>query len=280
MEHKFFTEKLRLENEAEQRITQLAERAHNEAIVQLDDASRSVFKENIRLNEALSYHMKEVEELRRVTVTLAEENHSLALHKETCELMMRDSVSQLKEQREKVSELKGKVVVLEQALARMAGEFERETREVQQQVLVSTESGRIEMEKMQKVLAMREREMNRVKRLARGIVEQRTEMEKFFQEALLEVKQEIHASRRQYKQAALQMYQQQMSMARIGQQDYPRIRTFNKSHHSTNCIYTEQEDAEKWADLNHTKVDISELTWEQKEKVLRLLFAKMNGIKT
>lgn len=27
------------------------------------------------------------------------------------------------------------------------------------------------------------------------------------------------------------------------------------------------------------RVDISELTWEQKEKVLRLLFAKMNGIK-
>ena len=28
------------------------------------------------------------------------------------------------------------------------------------------------------------------------------------------------------------------------------------------------------------KVDISELTWEEKEKVLRLLFAKMNGLKT
>lgn len=28
------------------------------------------------------------------------------------------------------------------------------------------------------------------------------------------------------------------------------------------------------------KVDISELTWEQKESVLRLLFAKMNGLRT
>lgn len=27
-----------------------------------------------------------------------------------------------------------------------------------------------------------------------------------------------------------------------------------------------------------TKVDIRELTWEQKEKVIRLLFAKMNGV--
>lgn len=28
------------------------------------------------------------------------------------------------------------------------------------------------------------------------------------------------------------------------------------------------------------KVDISDLTWEQKEKVLRFLFAKMNGAET
>ena len=31
----------------------------------LDDASRSVFKENVRLNEALNYHIKEVEDLRK-----------------------------------------------------------------------------------------------------------------------------------------------------------------------------------------------------------------------
>ena len=48
---------------------------------QLDDTSRSVFKENVRLNEALGYHIKEVEDLRRMTASLAEDNASLALHK-------------------------------------------------------------------------------------------------------------------------------------------------------------------------------------------------------
>lgn len=32
--------------------------------------------------------------------------------------------------------------------------------------------------------------------------------------------------------------------------------------------------------LQSSKVDISDLTWEQKERVLRLLFAQMNGLKT
>lgn len=54
----FFEEKLRLEREASQKIAELAERAHTEAIANLDETTRSVYKENIRLNEALSYHVK------------------------------------------------------------------------------------------------------------------------------------------------------------------------------------------------------------------------------
>lgn len=159
--------------------------------------------------------------------------------------MLKDTVSQLKEQRDKVAELKGKVAVLEQALARMAREFERETQDVQQRALVSTEVGRLEMDKLQKVLAMREREMNRVKRLARSVVDQRTELEVFFQEALAQVKQEIQASRQQHKQAAPLANPQQRSPARGGQQEQPRIRTFSKNQHST----SDPDHVEHWFDL-------------------------------
>lgn len=48
---------------------------------QLDDASRSVFKENVRLNEALRYHMKETEDLQKLTASLAKKNASLTLDK-------------------------------------------------------------------------------------------------------------------------------------------------------------------------------------------------------
>jgi len=36
------------------------------------------------------------------------------------------------------------------------------------------------------------------------------------------------------------------------------------------------KEAEKWDSLD-TFVDISDLTWEQKERVIRMLFAKLNG---
>lgn len=48
---------------------------------QLDDASRSVFKENVRLNEALRHHIKEAEDLQKLTSSLAKQNASLALDK-------------------------------------------------------------------------------------------------------------------------------------------------------------------------------------------------------
>lgn len=48
---------------------------------QLDDASRSVFKENVRLNEALKYHMKETEDLQKLTASLVKKNTSLTLDK-------------------------------------------------------------------------------------------------------------------------------------------------------------------------------------------------------
>lgn len=48
---------------------------------QLDDASHSVFKENVRLNEALKYHMKETENLQKLTASLAKKNATLTLDK-------------------------------------------------------------------------------------------------------------------------------------------------------------------------------------------------------
>lgn len=280
MEHKFFGEKLRLEKEAEKKIAQLAERAHNEAIVQLDDAARSVFKENVRLNEALSYHMKEAEELKKMTVKLAEENNDLLQKQVTSELLVEEKVSQVVQLRKEVVELQRKVTCLEQGLGHMACEFEAETNMTLQKALISTKAGKVEIDKLQKLLDMKDREMNRVKKLAKNIVDQRTEVERFFLEALDHAKQEVRSSRAQYKQAAQVAYQRKMQEAYAGKEEHPKIRTFTKNEHSTNNVYQDLREAENWANVQSNRVDISELTWEQKEKVLRVVFAKMNGLKT
>ncbi|XP_042585641.1 basal body-orientation factor 1 [Cyprinus carpio] len=279
-EYKFYTARVHLEKEAEQKITQLAEQAHHEAIVQLGTASHTVFKENERLNEALNYYVKEAEELKRTNITLTEKNASLALFKETNELMRKEGDSQNRSQQNEISELRAKLVTLEQALGIMSGEFEQEREEVEQRAMVSMQADTADLERLEMLLAAREKELGQVKRLAQSIIEQRKELELFFHEALDHVRKEIGTQQHFYRQEALKAYRWRMNEARAGRLEYPRIRTFSNAPHSTNDVQTDLEEADKWSNLKSSSVDISDLTWEQKERLLNLLFAKLNGQKT
>ncbi|XP_026106308.1 basal body-orientation factor 1-like [Carassius auratus] len=243
MEQKFFNNKVFLEKEVEQKIGVLAERAHNESIRQLDDASRSVFKENVRLNKALGYHIEKVEDLRKRNTALAEENNILSLHKKMRQDTSNVTISKLAAQRTTVSELRAKVFTLEQALASMVAEFELEKADIKQHAAVRSQAGGVELDKLQKLLSVRDRELGRVRRIARSVVEQRSDMEVHFHEALNQVKQEMLMHR----QEAEVNHSRRMDEAEKGSQ-------------------------------KKAKVNISEMTWEQRERVLRLLFAKMNSL--
>ncbi|XP_024915488.1 basal body-orientation factor 1 [Cynoglossus semilaevis] len=277
MEYRFYKEKTRLEMEAERAIALAVNKAHNEAIVQLDDASRSVFKENVRLNEALRHHMKEAEDLQKQTDSLARQNALLEQDKNTFEMMVKKNAAQMVAQKDELWKLRAKVTSLEQTLEQNAKEVEEGERKEKEKALVRASAEQVEMEKLQKVLAMRERELGHIKRLATSVVKQRTELEKFFHEALAQVKQEIVDSRQRYKKEALQAYRWKVREATAGKLKFPPIRTFHKSPHSTNSVHADMEAAAAWTHHPGSKVEISDLTWEQKEQVLRLLFARMNG---
>ena len=72
--------------------------------------------------------------------------------------------------------------------------------EVEQGALVSradieNESSRNEIAKLQRIVELKTKEMNKVKKLAKNILDQRTEVERFFLESLDQVKKEILAHR-------------------------------------------------------------------------------------
>ena len=118
--------------------------------------------------------------------------------------------------------------------------------------------------------------MNRVKKLSKHILDQRSEMENFFLESLQYVKTEITRNRQQYRRDAESAYHQRVRAAHAGQAEYPKIRTFKNTKNSTNTIFSDLKEAERWDGFD-AAVEISDLTWEQRERVLRLMFAKMNG---
>ncbi|XP_027425694.1 basal body-orientation factor 1 isoform X2 [Zalophus californianus] len=276
LEGRFSEEKHRLEQEAEKKIIMLAERAHHEALVQLNNAGRAVFKENVYLQKALAYHLKEADALQKNSQKLQETQTFLLHQKEINDLLVKEKIMQLTQQRLQIQTLQKKVVSLETALSCMTREFEIEVCKMQQQATTENKAGRVEIDKLQQLLQMKDREMNRVKKLAKNILDERTEVERFFLDALHQVKQQILFSRKHYKQVAQAAFNFKMREACAGRTEYPKIRTFDGKEHSTNSVNQDLMEAEKWTDIQGN-VDIGDLTWEQKEKVLRLLFAKMNG---
>ena len=84
---------------------------------------------------------------------------------------------------------------MEKSLSHVVNEFETERKELVLKAQIENESSRVEISKLQRTVDLKTREMNKVKKLARNILEQRTEMERFFLEALEQVKIEIAANR-------------------------------------------------------------------------------------
>ncbi|KAF1473538.1 Basal body-orientation factor 1, partial [Pygoscelis antarcticus] len=278
LERRFLEEKKRLEDDVEKKQIMMAETAQREAVLQLNSTGREVFK-NVRLHGAFAYQLKEIMELQKIKQKLEEDKTLLLQEKETSEGLIRKKVLQINRQKAQIGDLQRKVEKLEMALCRMTRESVRESQKAQHQALIENQASMVEIKKLQQLLEMKDREMNRVKKLARNILNERTEVERFFLDALEHVKQEIISSRKHYKKKAQTAYYRKMMEACAGKEEFPKIKTFKSNINSTNSVYRDLEEAEKcyWEKIQFEKVDISELTWEQKERVLRLLFAKMNG---
>ena len=83
---------------------------------------------------------------------------------------------------------------LEKSLIHVVKEFETERSLITENAHTESEAAKIELAKLQRVYEMKTKEMVRVKRLARNILDQRTELEQQFLESLEQVKQEIAAN--------------------------------------------------------------------------------------
>lgn len=84
---------------------------------------------------------------------------------------------------------------MEKSLSQVVREFEIERENVINKCKLETESSAIELDKMKRALELRSKEMNKVKKLAKNILEQRSDIERFFLDALEYVKKQIVINR-------------------------------------------------------------------------------------
>ena len=64
-----------------------------------------MYKENVRVNEALAYHMEEGDKLKRVKERLEKENSELKGDKELNEMMIQEKVQQSKNNKQLIKDV-------------------------------------------------------------------------------------------------------------------------------------------------------------------------------
>ncbi|NWU63387.1 BBOF1 factor, partial [Pterocles burchelli] len=247
LERRFLEEKAntkRLEDDVEKKQIMMTETTQHEAVLQLNSAGREVFKENACLHSTCAKQLKETMELQKIKQKLEEDKTLLLQEKETSEGLIQKKILQISHQKAQIGDLKRKVEKLEMALCRMS-ESVRGTQKTQHQTLIENQASMVELKKLQQLLEMKDQEMNRVKKLAQNILNERTEVERFFLDALEHVKQEIISSRKHYKKKAQNAYYRKMMEACAGKAEFPKIKTFKGNINSTNSVYRDLEEAEK-----------------------------------
>eukprot|EP00038_Savillea_parva_P031695 m.89570 g.89570 ORF g.89570 m.89570 type:complete len:561 (-) comp9809_c1_seq1:91-1773(-) len=275
MEQKFNEEKLRQKKETDAEIAVLASTAHDAAVAELDKATQQSFRDVVRLTSELDINRAECQRLQKEVTTLREKCALLSSQKEEAEILARDAVGRVKQREATIASLTEKVAALETTLGHCVREFENERGLLAARTDERTADIQVQLVAAHRALKLKTAENKRIRALARKVVQQRSETEQFFAEALGETRERILEQRAEFEKAVKAQHRQQMmSGAKSG--ILPPIQTFGKHPHSTNSIQHRFEGANQLPDLSE-RVDISDMTWEQKEQVLRLLFSKMNS---
>ncbi|CAF0959226.1 unnamed protein product [Rotaria sordida] len=277
LEQKFSDEKMRLQQESNKRIEEIAEHAQNEALKTLDEKARNIYKENVDLIESLRIYKRELDALQKLKEQLRKQATTILSDKEMNDSLIKEKIEEVQKNNKLIKELKEKVQYLEISLTKFIEEFDIERKKLLEQSQIEHESSQNEIIKLQRALELKGKEMNKVKKLGKTILEQRSEIETLFLDALQNVKRHIIYNRLQYHKDAFNSYQNRMLNIHHGQGDHTRMKTFNEAFHEINTsnVFHDLEETTKWTNLT-SEVNVADLTWEQKEQVLRELFIRMN----
>jgi hypothetical protein len=193
-----------------------------------------------------------------------------------------------------IDDLNSKFELMEHSLSHVVKEFERERDLIGTHARKELQQVQTIAQKLNKNLLKKTAEMKHIKRLSQHILNQRSDVEKFFMEALEDILVSVRKERAEQRKKDIHEYNQKIKRAMIGKAaDMPGIQSFKpKALNHLDVINApplpsifdekkEQVGEEGRNGLGSTpamNVDIGDLTWTDKERVLRLLFSKMNGI--
>ncbi|KAG2374316.1 hypothetical protein C9374_010886 [Naegleria lovaniensis] len=256
----FIKETMRSRKE-ESGIQEQFEREVEERALQLiDEKSRSIYEQNILLKAQLEECQQELRECSQEKEKYKQENKNLTRTIEMNKDLLKEYTKQCfnlsKELRTMNQKYDTEKVFVD--LEKRFNEEKHDLKEKYEQQIKDLEKKRDELSK---ILQIRNRELNHIRKIGKKLLEQRTELEMFFNEALGTVKEQL---KNPPSSSNVVTYAKTQVEELRGQtnQSLPPI--------SKSPVLP--------PDQQPPQPSFPSLSWQDKEKVLKILFDKINGI--
>lgn len=221
------------------------------------------------MSEVMNHHVEENNSLReknrRLTETLKKTKQELEIN----EITVRAKIAETRKAKDEIVNLTHEVKKLQTKIDEQRQDHNDERQLVLSTAVQQSAIDRADIARLQQTLSLRENEMKKVKMLAKKVIDERSDLEKFFIEALDHVCRQIRSSRGSYVKTAKSKYHAQMAAAANGKAPLPPVKTFGSNPYSTNTVQKDLQAAEDWRFVS-PNTDISDLTWEQKGKSIRI----------
>lgn len=255
-EEELLQRKERLQEELEQRIKQYREKAMIDAEKKISEIDKNIQEQNVRLDEEVNLQTGVIEFIDKQKETVFEENIGYKKDLDANIDTVIDYAKKQYEQNLKIKDLKSKISMLEKSLSQIVQDFEKEKELLKYQNEQVQQEQDEDINNYKEQIRLKEREIKNIKALCQMILDQRSDVEQFFLEALEQVKEEVKRRKEQNRDSALPDINRSNSR-----------RSFNKSENSyMGSTYNQ-----------NIKIRVSDLDWEDRERILRLLFSKMNS---
>merc|ERR1711865_443847 len=132
-------------------------------------------------------------------------------------------------QHKEIKQLQAKVKSLERSLSQVVRDFEKEHELRAEKMRKELEEATLDAAGLRQLVKLKNKELRNIKKLAQTILDQRTEVEQYFLEALEQVKAEIRKHREEKYQQEVIEYQAQFRQASLKRgTKFPQIRTMAK----------------------------------------------------
>jgi len=269
LEHKFLLDTERIREAADNKVLEIKKKAREEAERAMDAQSTKLRTDNHKMRADLKFHQQlstklqaENEELRKDVIRFRREKD---LYSQKDEEYAKQAVHQKK----KIQALAEKSSNMEVSLTKTMKQIEEEKKQIILQHNAALTNYKVEGASTKEAVKVLKRELHHVRKHARTLMEDRTDCFQFFHEALQQVKGEIFEQQQvEYQLQREKYYRTLNEMGLSGNTAHFRLPKIHKNQ-PTQIVSKPLPPS--------GKVKLSELTSEDRERVLQLLLVKMQN---